>query len=1482
MLTNEDIVKRYTGPFTLNQVISFNIPFIEEDDILATLDGVALNINSDYSVTPITSDGLIIGADVTLLKAFPNGNTLVLERRTDATQEQDYPENGPFESTDIERSLDKLTMLIQEGRHKQSRFIEINLEEKDDFDNMLPKANENRQIVVVTEDEATLVDVDPQEIQDAIDKCQELVDEAEASATQAENCATQSCQCASAAEDAKDAAIAAQEAAEAAKEAAEEAAGNAGTSAGDLQQAVADAEAAADAAENAADIVEDIYNQVKDLVLDYEPPLEIEEDTVTTPDNIDTDSGVTITSNVATGNGSTQYGMVYVDFGTEINLRTDTFEFSLAFVDNSGDLDNSTHDEDRTSFISLSTNASAESTVYGDIFALLDYTYATAAPYLSTGYRASEESGSANVIEKLKDITYGAKTTVKFEGLATNPATVKVTVTDSAGTQTRTIPVEEDGAKSTFKSVVIQLGTPTSTGTHIPNRDISLYLTDIYLKVNNVDTWAYQPATSTTTSTLTLNYGSGLTLSGNTLVTDPSVVTMQGNTFNTANKLVRLDSQGKLPALDGSNLINVSGGGGDQYVLPPATTTTLGGVKPDGTTITVTADGTISAKEFPFDEVEYPLYIETGAAPLYCVHNWTQSGNVLTQGDNLPIQYMMQTGNQENLDADLEIYGVQPYPQDDTYTMDFYRSFICIPYQLGQVITTDQSGSGLSNCIKRMAFGYFNSANQFVPVWLADNAGAFVCKLATSDTPVWDTSQTYSRVKISGDDGIVDLDNYLYSSETVTQGGPIGFQLYRAESNGALHFVLADTSSNTTIRYLNVSNRRSAEAQKITHALILPYGTQLNIQYLGLYNNTGLNTTGHPYPWLTGDSTWEMLGTNLLDFDTLKETLLFPDGPTKIVKTLCVDSYSKEEVDDMIDGVTSSLATVATTGSYTDLLDKPTIPEEYVLPTASTTTLGGVKVDGSTVTITQDGVISAVSSGGGSGGGSLNLIAQSPLEITTSEYRDLVTITGDTFQRNVIAPATDAVTTVQYETIGAYSYISLPATIQGNKLYPDRMQMISANILMTDSLLIPRCPYSNMSANKSLIIFGRLTDTGELTHLGYACISGPVESNHYFAANYYEVSSVINSASTNTVNGVQKVSLPRSNEQTASFTPSSISFPSGSGIAVYTFYKGYGNGLTIRMSLRDAESHAASITKHFDFTSFPYEDNTPNFVAYYSQSNHTYALTDYQIANGAYETVWDVSDYATEDAIKLNYDETLTLNSNNELTVNTAGLNIPTSTSQLTNDSGFITNTVDNLTNYTPTSSLATVATTGSYTDLVDKPDIPAEYELPAATTSALGGVKPDGSTITVTSDGTISAASSAPTNMVTTDTEQTITAPKTLNANLKLGAGNAIISADDLGNRNVITTNGIVTNIGNTTDQTIINGQSVVLNRWDNTVGDYDEFDLIDSGNISSYAATTTQGTNADTAIANLNGFKFWAGTTSLYEAIETKDDSTLYFCYE
>jgi hypothetical protein len=58
---------------------------------------------------------------------------------------------------------------------------------------------------------------------------------------------------------------------------------------------------------------------------------------------------------------------------------------------------------------------------------------------------------------------------------------------------------------------------------------------------------------------------------------------------------------------------------------------------------------------------------------------------------------------------------------------------------------------------------------------------------------------------------------------------------------------------------------------------------------------------------------------------------------------------------------TSSLSTVATSGSYNDLSNKPTIPSAYTLPTASASVLGGVKV-GSNLSIDANGVLSATAS----------------------------------------------------------------------------------------------------------------------------------------------------------------------------------------------------------------------------------------------------------------------------------------------------------------------------------------------------------------------------------------------------------------------------------------------------------------------------------------------------------------------------------------
>ena len=82
-------------------------------------------------------------------------------------------------------------------------------------------------------------------------------------------------------------------------------------------------------------------------------------------------------------------------------------------------------------------------------------------------------------------------------------------------------------------------------------------------------------------------------------------------------------------------------------------------------------------------------------------------------------------------------------------------------------------------------------------------------------------------------------------------------------------------------------------------------------------------------------------------YNDLSDKPTIPDVSNLATKT---ELQSKADISD--------LSAVATSGSYNDLSDKPTIPSQYTLPTASETTLGGVKVDGSSITI-SDGVISA-------------------------------------------------------------------------------------------------------------------------------------------------------------------------------------------------------------------------------------------------------------------------------------------------------------------------------------------------------------------------------------------------------------------------------------------------------------------------------------------------------------------------------------------
>lgn len=96
-------------------------------------------------------------------------------------------------------------------------------------------------------------------------------------------------------------------------------------------------------------------------------------------------------------------------------------------------------------------------------------------------------------------------------------------------------------------------------------------------------------------------------------------------------------------------------------------------------------------------------------------------------------------------------------------------------------------------------------------------------------------------------------------------------------------------------------------------------------------------------------------------------TIVCTEGNTQITYVITSDgNITKQEANITIDwsDIQSkpSFATVATSGSYNDLTDKPSIPSAYTLPIASADTLGGIRV-GAGLSINGSGVLSATGGG---------------------------------------------------------------------------------------------------------------------------------------------------------------------------------------------------------------------------------------------------------------------------------------------------------------------------------------------------------------------------------------------------------------------------------------------------------------------------------------------------------------------------------------
>lgn len=149
----------------------------------------------------------------------------------------------------------------------------------------------------------------------------------------------------------------------------------------------------------------------------------------------------------------------------------------------------------------------------------------------------------------------------------------------------------------------------------------------------------------------------------------------------------------------------------------------------------------------------------------------------------------------------------------------------------------------------------------------------------------------------------------------------------------------------------------------------------------------------------------------------------------------------------------------------------------------------------------------------------------------------------------------------------------------------------------------------------------------------------------------------------------------------------------------------------------------------------------------------------------------------TESGVELQY------NGNEIATVN----NIPTKTSDLTNDSGYITASA--LNGYAKTVDLATVATSGSYNDLSDKPTIPSAvtemtvsgwgFTKNTGTVTSVNNVSPVNGNVTLSIPSTDNLADTSLSNLSTTG-QAVIDGKVSKSGDTMTGALSIALSGDD------------------------------------------------------------------------------------------------------
>ena len=226
-------------------------------------------------------------------------------------------------------------------------------------------------------------------------------------------------------------------------------------------------------------------------------------------------------------------------------------------------------------------------------------------------------------------------------------------------------------------------------------------------------------------------------------------------------------------------------------------------------------------------------------------------------------------------------------------------------------------------------------------------------------------------------DGTVDMSGY--ATETY-----VDEQITRVNTGGSI-----DLSNYATKQYVDekVTSAGGGIAESIAWDKVTGKPTFATVATSGSYNDlTDKPTIPQAYTLPEASST-------TLGGVKVGSGLSITNGVLSATGSTVADSIDWSKVQNK-----PSFASVATSGDYNDLTNKPTIPQEYTLPAASESALGGIKV-GSGLSITSDGVLSATGSSSGEAVDLSNYYTKSEVDIAVISLQNSID--------NIEIPTTD-------------------------------------------------------------------------------------------------------------------------------------------------------------------------------------------------------------------------------------------------------------------------------------------------------------------------------------------------------------------------------------------------------------------------------------------------------------------------------------------